>query len=566
MSILNYADTLNQNNLGDTLDYLNGSVNPTVGQSIGANLKSGFEAPFVAGDRLLQVGGFKSPGNDFLENAYEQASDIAANASGGAAVAGFIANIAGSALNPINLAAGEVAGLAVKGAATGLLGYGSTLMSKLAGTAAEEIPSAVTPIASTLGKYITPSIVAASHSAGAMAGFMLPSSIANNYNEATNTLDTLGIIKDTAENGAIGFGIGAIPFAIGLIGSKLSRGEKLSPEEEAFVGPPSPDNIQTSEAAENIINKNVNHPNVELKNGVTNFKVGSDQDAVNIASTLADSISAKGVADPDVLKVLLSSSARPLFEDQNLMDAVKRSLDVVAKAHDDAQMSITKQLNTDTEGRSTLIKKILNLDESTPNEGLHERITNPNNQYETNALLNYADDYRPTSSRASKTEFKKVTDMIGLLEARSKFYRYNAMLQNVKKILPMQLEDLSDETSSNTILNHLKSATDDTQPGVEERPDDVPQMPTGGNPFLDVEPDEEEKPTQDESINPEKNGTESEEPLPESPSIGSKENLKGAEKKQFYDDYKNAQDAIKSTKATKIFQQVVNCIINNKGE
>lgn len=169
------------------------------GKSVWNGFASGFATPFVAVDEVKNA--FSStpqpsiPAKMLLDSI--QIDQQRPNSSG---VGYFIGDIAGFALNPLNLAAGGAGG-----AVGGLIGS----------TVAKVLPAAASVTARTVGV-----------SGGAFAGAMIPTDVVSNYNADTNHINYGGMAESLGINMGIGMALPAIPFALGSIAKRIKAGRE----------------------------------------------------------------------------------------------------------------------------------------------------------------------------------------------------------------------------------------------------------------------------------------------------------------------------------------------------
>lgn len=191
---------------------------PTSGESMTASFKSNWLEPFLV-----------SP--DMSETKSKELSDrttalqIESNKAQGIVQRGadWLAGMAGSILNPLSLAAGGVAGLAVKpliGVGAGLIGRylpseGAALLSK----PLSEIAGRTLPI---VGKESAGSLTGKAVSGYAQAtGFSLPQDVASTYDAKTDSFNWHGGIKASFADGGVGLALMPAPYLAGSIWRKL---------------------------------------------------------------------------------------------------------------------------------------------------------------------------------------------------------------------------------------------------------------------------------------------------------------------------------------------------------
>lgn len=141
--------------------------------------------------------------------------------------ANWIASMAGSILNPLSLATGEAAGVAVKAAAPEVAAFTGRYLPS------ESKAFLTKPVGELIGapeNFATKETIASLSQQGIsgfaqVTGFSLPSEVARTYNPKTDSFDWRGGIKASFEDGGLGFLLMSAPYMAGTLWGKLFQRE-----------------------------------------------------------------------------------------------------------------------------------------------------------------------------------------------------------------------------------------------------------------------------------------------------------------------------------------------------
>jgi hypothetical protein len=251
-------------------------------QSMVAEFKADYMAPF------LLIPGMEKEKREAMFNRIQalrlEASNRGQQQGGAQKVGNFLSGLAGSILNPLSLATGEVAGGALKVA---LPAAGKLVGKYLPSVASAFLTKPVSQmVANTAVNFATKESVA-SLTGKAVSGFTqatafsLPEAIANTYNPATNMFNWHGGIKQATADGGFGLTLMAAPYLGGILWGKLFRGgvdhvHMPLPGDEHTIPEEAPTDIKhTSSMVDHIdnaiTNKNISsHEGKWLKDYFTN--------------------------------------------------------------------------------------------------------------------------------------------------------------------------------------------------------------------------------------------------------------------------------------------------------
>lgn len=175
------------------------AVPQSTGKSVWNGFASGLVTPFIAVDEVKNA--FSStPQPSIPAKMLLDSIEIDQQRPGASSVGYFLGDMAGFALNPLNVAGGGIGG------ATGGL---------IASTAAKVLPTAARVTARAVGT-----------SGGAFAGAMIPTDVVSNYTEDTNHINYGGMAESLGINMGIGMALPAIPFALGSIAKRIKAGRE----------------------------------------------------------------------------------------------------------------------------------------------------------------------------------------------------------------------------------------------------------------------------------------------------------------------------------------------------
>lgn len=221
------------NRTSDTISpeqYVNDSLlaTPSVSETVFGNLAMGIVTPAVAAEAVQNHFSQKPQGQGLLT---VYAANEMGNEAPGMSIAqkglGYISNIIGQALDPLMWLGGEAGGLVAKGAVAGVAKVAPDAATVFMRTPLKDL------VGKTIGDYIPEyaankglGVVADKtlKNFGTFAGASVPQNIADNYNADTNHINWGGVAVSSGKMGALGIGIGAIPFAWGLIRGSINRG------------------------------------------------------------------------------------------------------------------------------------------------------------------------------------------------------------------------------------------------------------------------------------------------------------------------------------------------------
>jgi len=324
--LLNYSSQYDP--VRNSQAYVQGKIDPGFWQTFGTSLTGSFLAPFTAADDLYDYASKEPPGINGLQEISNTLNNISERGSG---VASTMGSITGFFLNPAALIpAGQAGELAFNGTRA-LLDYGVPRLAE------RELPGLLkssVKMSTYMGR------IAEGGAAGSVA--TLAPSIVSNYNPMNNKLDWGGVAKGTAIGGVWGLGLGAIPFAHGLIRHRLRKGLPVSDAEKAFsekdleeaISTNNKDNLKTQQNAQETVEKYVDNPNIIVDQGMVNSKIMDESDLGNLQGMIADMLSSKGKIDAEILKNMVAPALRNLVEDDQVMGALKEAKKNISLLHD----------------------------------------------------------------------------------------------------------------------------------------------------------------------------------------------------------------------------------------
>lgn len=351
--------------VNNTQDYLNtANLNPPgFGKSVFNGMAAGFAAPFAAANDIVDTFSNvpREPhGAQFLLNVVNQQQQ----SPGSSGVGFFIGNVAGFALNPINLAMGEVGGEA------------GTMMGE---GAAALLPESAKSAAIMSGKW-----------GGMFSGAMLPQDIAENYNQNTNHINWAGVATDAGINYGIGMALPAIPFAYGLVKAKLADQAMIKTAKQAAASGLSNGDISQAEhdfyaayhdkespevleqmARDILVDHNVE---IDASTGNVHVPVATPDDIDNLHTVVPDQLATETSSD---LKTALSdfimhTRLDDVTDDMNLKNGMQGFID-----HTDAKLEMKNEMlaKADKIVDDHLYKK-LKVDEPLSQEEIYSLVKN----------------------------------------------------------------------------------------------------------------------------------------------------------------------------------------------
>lgn len=204
---------------------------PTASMSALENLSAGFITPLALAQDVSNMFSQKPEGNP-LRDAVEGVDIMnqMPGASWGQGAANWLSNMVGYGLNPINWGFGRLGGMATEAAIGGAAKIAPDAVNVFMRTPIQDM------VGENVGKFI-PKVgagkdiplslaIAGEKSAqafGTFAGAGVPAAVFENYNADTRHINWGGVAKDMGYMGAFGLAIDSVPFAWGVLKSRVNR-------------------------------------------------------------------------------------------------------------------------------------------------------------------------------------------------------------------------------------------------------------------------------------------------------------------------------------------------------
>jgi hypothetical protein len=439
-------------------EYINDKINPSFWQSTKAGFAEGFSTPFVA---LSDLGSFFSGAQPDAE-----AKDLAVSnkafgeiADSGHPVGAFLGNTLGTILNPLSLALGEGIGSAVAKSTESILGA----------------------LAPSIGaKLLTPSLtgakVASHMTRGAAEGsaFSLAPSVVDNYDNSSTKLNWAGVAKETAIGGALGLGVGALPFAYGLIRYRLANKLPVTAAEKAFaekdlanhVTKDLNENLDKANEAQQIVKKYVNNDSVTVDQGYVNAKLLEETDLSAMQSSIADMLSSKGDVDSKMLSNVLTPGLRPLLDDDQVMGGLTEAKKHIDSLHTQTQENLLNTLQKRLPKIATTFKDVFKLSDGQMKTLLENpklkkllQIMNDNKNNAKEIVRKLQD-----SNRFGKRTAQHAAEIELALDTLDKLSHYNRALNTVDVLNNLKSTAPEDSEIVQDTQNYLNGRVTDSAP------------------------------------------------------------------------------------------------------
>lgn len=373
----------NPKNIDDAMQSLE-MTTPSIGTTAYNSFKQGEIAPYYGIDALhaYTTGAKLDANSDGLLQGMQATSDVLSRPgiSGTQKAFDWVANLAGTILNPTTLLGGELATVGVKGAIGAAADYlpeeASAFLSKPITSLIGEnslVPKVISETGqkriATIGETGTMS----AQGIGVGATTMIPQEIADNYNQDTNSINWGGVVKGTVENGGQGLLIPAIPFAVGTIWKKVFGREssipqvgvsasdsqqfaidkavssgKISQKEADFIKQyqENPDQEELKQQATQLMAKR----NMEVDSTGSNIKLNllSPSDWQSINNAMWDSAASDGEVSPNDSTNIIDFIARNRMDDllakNDMRDGIQSVIDFMQNK-EDAKIGKLKEAN-----------------------------------------------------------------------------------------------------------------------------------------------------------------------------------------------------------------------------
>jgi hypothetical protein len=468
--LLNYGN--NSDPKGATSNYMNDKLDPSLLETAGSGLAAGFASPFTAASNIGSDISGQAPdkAGQNLQEASDTFNDIA---SAGSGTASFVGNTVGLLVNPLSVVSGEGLGAAAGKVATGLLDYGVP-------QAAEK---ALTPTLS-----VTSAVSKAAVGTSAGAGVMFAPSVAANYDEATKKIDWGGVATGTAIGGALGLGVGAIPFAYGLLKFRSEAGLPITDAEKAFVDKPLGDkvssqdstNMETQKQAEDIVNSHVSNPSVTIDQGLVNSKLMEETDLGNIQSSVADMLSATGDVDGENLRNLATPALRPLLEDPQVMGALEQARAHIQGLHEDVSDHLDDVLAKRQKKLLPTLQKVLGFSD----EQLEKYKAQDNGEFLKSVakqktlkgqtlLAKAIETAKESPEKFGKRTQQQLQEMQAILDTHEKLDHYNRTLDTIDTLNKLRTSLPADSDILKSHSNYMKKRVAESAPLPKVEPEEA---------------------------------------------------------------------------------------------
>ena len=276
---------------------------PSYGASISGNFLKQLLEPEIAIEKIAPLAGYH-PHFSSLNDIYDAVQHV--TETSGLPVTqklgDGIASLLGFALNPINMALGSAGGLLAKGAVKGISTLAPEFLSNVAGKSITKLST------ETVGSLSEKALTVA----GIGAVSLLPENLAESITP-DNKVDVSHLIKTTAIAGGFGLALGAVPFAVSVVKSKLfNKVKTITPEEENWYQEyqKNPNDPELTQRAADILKKNNPELSINSIDNKVNVPLLTPNDIKALQSALPEELLAReGLDDPSALSDFIQKNA-----------------------------------------------------------------------------------------------------------------------------------------------------------------------------------------------------------------------------------------------------------------